>query len=183
MIDIRGLSKAAVLAALYNRAKVQDPEFPAGVAMPMEETTAQLILDVLPTGSLYVDYLYGRVIKVDFSSGTEFDERLYDRDNGHGAAAQAIAKLRRRRAEALDGLSVEELIYVFTVRHEGKLVIDAVTEDNTGRVLQVTAHSADDKHSRHLMIAHNSTPTGYEVDVFRRCLAAVIKDVVFLMEG
>ena len=183
MIDIRGLSKAAVLAALYNRAKVQGPEFPAEMTMPMEETTAQLILDVLPTGSLYVDYLYGRVIKVDLSSDTEFDERLYDRDNGHGAAAQAINRLRRRRAEALRGLSVEELIYVFTVRHEGKLVIDAVTEDDTGSVLQVKASSEDGKSSRRFMLTHNSTPTGYEVDVFRRCLAAVIKDVVFLMEG
>lgn len=183
MIDIRGLSKAAVLAALYNRAKVQGLEFPAEMRMPMAETTAQLILDVLPTGSLYVDYLYGRVIKVDLSSDTEFDERLYDRDNGHGAAAQAIDRLRRSRAAALDGLSVEELIYVFTVRHEGKLVIDAVTEDDTGRVLQVTASSADGKRCCRPMIAHNSTPTGYEVDVFRRCLAAAIKAVVFPKEG
>lgn len=87
------------------------------------------------------------------------------------------------KAEALDGLSVEELIYVFTVRHEGKLVIDAVTEDDTGRVLQVTASSADGKRSFRPMIAHNSTPTGYEVDVFRKCLAAAIKDVVFPKEG
>jgi len=30
------------------------------------------------------------VMKVDFSDDKGFDERLYDRDNGHGAAQRAI---------------------------------------------------------------------------------------------
>ena len=41
----------------------------------------------------YFDYLYGRVLKVDLS-GDEFDERLYERDNGRDSAARAIAFLK-----------------------------------------------------------------------------------------
>ena len=43
---------------------------------------------------LYFDYLFGRVIKVDLS-GNWFDERLYDRDNGIGAAQAAVNSVRR----------------------------------------------------------------------------------------
>ena len=42
----------------------------------------------------YFDYLYGKVLKVDLSSD-EFDERLYDRDCGIGAARRAINSLRK----------------------------------------------------------------------------------------
>lgn len=38
----------------------------------------------------YFDYLKGRVMKVNLSSDNEFDEWLYDRDNGIGAAKEAI---------------------------------------------------------------------------------------------
>ena len=39
------------------------------------------------------DYLHGRVLKVDLS-GDEFDERLYDRDCGAGAAQRAVDSIR-----------------------------------------------------------------------------------------
>lgn len=38
---------------------------------------------------IYFDYLQGRVMKVDLA-GDELDPRLYDRDNGEGAARRAI---------------------------------------------------------------------------------------------
>ena len=41
----------------------------------------------------YFDYLHGRVLKVDLS-GDEFDERLYDRDCGKGAAQRAVDSIR-----------------------------------------------------------------------------------------
>ena len=86
MIDTKGLSRGAVCAALYNASK------PQGLGMlhfdpkPMTELEAELVLAT----SAYVDYLKGRVMKVDFSDDKGFDERLYDRDNGHGAAQRAI---------------------------------------------------------------------------------------------
>lgn len=43
------------------------------------------------TQSSYVDYLEGRVIKVNFIEGAEeLDCTLYDRDNGEGSAEKAI---------------------------------------------------------------------------------------------
>lgn len=90
MIDIKGLSKAAVLAALYNASK------PLGLGMfqfdpaPITEEEASKLLKE----TTYFDYLKGRVMKVDLQSDDSFDERLYDRDNGPGAAQRAVSKLR-----------------------------------------------------------------------------------------
>ena len=100
-IDLRGLDKAAVLAALYNASKPQGLGFlhydPA--LMTVEE--AQAILDekqarlkeINSTGGnwdeIYFDYLKGRVMKVDLL-GDDLRFQLYDRDNGEGAAQRAI---------------------------------------------------------------------------------------------
>ena len=43
----------------------------------------------------YFDYIKGRIMKVDLSSDTKFDEWLYDRDNGAGAAKRALESLRK----------------------------------------------------------------------------------------
>lgn len=45
------------------------------------------------TDSIYFDYLNGKVMKVDLGQD-EFDPRLYDRDNGEGAAQRAIDNLK-----------------------------------------------------------------------------------------
>ena len=94
MINIKGMDKAKVLAALYNHSIVQG----LGVlqARPGDMTVAdarRLIEDGKKRGSLYFDYVYGRVLKVDLSRDNEFDERLYDRDLGDGAAWAAIASI------------------------------------------------------------------------------------------
>jgi hypothetical protein len=44
----------------------------------------------------YIDYFQGRVIKTDLR-GDAIDPRLYDRDNGAGAAERAVATLRRHK--------------------------------------------------------------------------------------
>lgn len=41
----------------------------------------------------YFDYLKGRVMKVSLSSDTEFEEWLYDRDNGQGSAERIRRKV------------------------------------------------------------------------------------------
>jgi hypothetical protein len=41
----------------------------------------------------YIDYLFGRVMKVNLSKDT-FNSRLYDRDNGAGAEQNAIDALK-----------------------------------------------------------------------------------------
>ena len=49
--------------------------------------------ELLPGGERYFDYLKGRVMKIKIG-GKQLDERLYDRDNGPGAAAAALDRVR-----------------------------------------------------------------------------------------
>lgn len=92
-MDICGLNKAVVLAALYNNAK---PQGNAGIffseAKPMSVEEAQSLLD---GGQTYFDYVKGRVMKVALE-GDELDTRLYNRDNGPGAAEKAILEASAR---------------------------------------------------------------------------------------
>ena len=97
MISIKGMNKAEVLKALYDHSHVQGMGYlqavPDGV---VTVSHCQMLLDT--TGYPYFDYLYGRVLKVDLS-GDEFDERLYDRDCGAGAAAYAIKSLNKPKRD------------------------------------------------------------------------------------
>lgn len=95
-IDLTGLNTADVLAALYNASQPLGLGFlnPAS-NRPLTSAQAQQILDDNP--HRYFDYLNGRVMKVDLN-GDHLDPWLYDRDNGTGAAARAIAALRTQYA-------------------------------------------------------------------------------------
>jgi len=88
MIDISKKNKAAILAALYNASQPLGLGFLHFTSKPMTIEQAQTIIDSCGV-DLYCDYLKGRVMKVNLSE-SEFDERLYDRDNGPGAAQRAI---------------------------------------------------------------------------------------------
>ena len=84
-VDIRGLSKAKVLCALYNAAQ------PAGLGVlqydptHMEEDEARQILAQFTA----FDYYKGRPLQFDLS-GDEFEARWYDRHNGGTGTAQRI---------------------------------------------------------------------------------------------
>lgn len=101
MINTKGIKPTAVLAALYNASKPLGRGYIHYNPLPLAENEAkQLMTTKTPTDdvgfrrtSLYFDYLKGRVMKVDLSNPDEFDERLYDRDNGQGAAQRAIDSL------------------------------------------------------------------------------------------
>lgn len=87
MISTTGLSKAAVLAALYNGSQARGMGmFQSKPGEMTEEEARQIIGD---REAPYFDYLYGRVLKVELV-GDSFDERLYDRNLGTGAAQRAI---------------------------------------------------------------------------------------------
>ena len=90
MVDIKGLDKARVLKALYDHSHVQG----LGFMHAAEEgtVTVESCAKLLEKYTQY-DYLHGRVLKVDLS-GDEFDERLYDRDCGKGAAQRAVDSIR-----------------------------------------------------------------------------------------
>lgn len=91
-IDISGLDKAEVLAALFNGGRQQ--------GMGTLDTTGRQSMSIddarqytsATDHAQYYDYLRGRVMKVDLS-GDELDPRLYDRDNGSGAALRALEPL------------------------------------------------------------------------------------------
>lgn len=87
MVDIRGLDKAEVLIALWRASKCQGISFMGYAPLSYGQAYAEILK------RKYFDYLNGKVMKVDLS-GCEFNERLYDRDNGAGAAQRAIDKLR-----------------------------------------------------------------------------------------
>lgn len=90
-MDIRGLDKAEVLAALFNASRQQGMGFfDRRGAQPMTKADAE---KVIAEEGLYFDYLRGRVMKIGLDSD-DIETRLYDRDNGQGAAERAIAPLR-----------------------------------------------------------------------------------------
>ena len=106
MIDIKGFSKARVLASLYNHSHPQGMGFLHFDSKPMTEADAQKMIDemnesakklseeyshIKPLRPLYFDYVKGRVIKVDLNDDA-FDERMYDRDNFPGAAFEAVCE-------------------------------------------------------------------------------------------
>lgn len=86
-MNIKGLSKAKILAALYNNSK------PLGLGMlhsdpkQMTEKEAAELLE----NQTYFDYLKGRVMKIHLDSD-ELDTYLYNRDNGNDAAEKIISK-------------------------------------------------------------------------------------------
>lgn len=100
-ISIKGLTKASVLAALYNRSVVQGMGALHAQSGVMTEQEAQKLLD--NNASQYFDYLKGRVLKLDLSIDPEIEELdtwLYNRDNGVDAAERLIAKLRSESNES-----------------------------------------------------------------------------------
>ena len=86
MIDIKGLDKAKVLAALVNGGR------PLGMGIfsaghLTEQEAAEMLAECK-----YIDYAMGVPIKADFSGDT-FDPWGYDRDHGAGRAARVIRSL------------------------------------------------------------------------------------------
>ena len=95
-MNIKELDKAEVLAALYNASRQQGMGFMnsrGGSQMTVEQARKEI--EANP--SLYFDYLHGRVMKIRLKDD-EMDERLYDRDNGQGAAQRALSHLMQKAA-------------------------------------------------------------------------------------
>ena len=92
-----GLDRYEVLCALYNKSK------PLGLGM-LHFTPGQLSLaeaHELLDGYDYADYVKGRVIKVKLPENAEsFNPYLYDRDNGEGAALNALKEYVKQKESA-----------------------------------------------------------------------------------
>jgi len=113
MVDISGLDKAEVLAALYNGSHQQGAGFlhAAGrTDMTVEQARSIISPNSAPDPRMFpwdarsakelkFDYLHGRVLKIDLSGDT-FRVWGYDRDNGQGAAERIITSLRESKSAA-----------------------------------------------------------------------------------
>lgn len=104
-INIVGIDKAELLAALYNNSRPMGMGFLQARDGIMTKEEAQKAIEVgddssrmfgkreeLGTRHLYFDYLFGRPLKIDISGDT-VRPWGYDRDNGQGAVARIVAKL------------------------------------------------------------------------------------------
>ena len=116
MIDIKGLDKAEVLYTLYHNSHIQGMSF-LGLPQTKEGFTLDRAKELIkergynPEGEnrpccLYFDYVKGHVIKCDITND-EFEERLYDRDCGEGAAAKAIEYVREGKLNEIDVVPCE----------------------------------------------------------------------------
>ena len=91
-MNIEGLDKAEVLAALYNGSRQQGMGFlqtRGAEGMTVEQAREELASNERG----YFDYLHGRVMKISLR-GEELNTALYNRDNGQGAAESIIEDLR-----------------------------------------------------------------------------------------
>lgn len=94
MVSIKGIDKAKVLVALWQHSHAQGLSFLGLRELTLFEAE-EMINDRNKKGiRLYFDYVNGHVIKCDITND-EFDESLYDRDCGSGAAQRAIDSLRK----------------------------------------------------------------------------------------
>lgn len=102
-IDIKGLDKAELLAALVNNATTRGMGFLHDDGKPMTKEEAQRWIaggrqhDTVPAKwpDGYVDYVKGRPIKCNIA-GDYLNPIGYDHDHGQGAAERVVAELRAR---------------------------------------------------------------------------------------
>lgn len=92
-VDITGLTKAEVLAALFNATAPGGMGFLQAVSGP-KVMTIEDAEEILASSMTYFDYVYGRCLKLDLSQDNSFDPWGFDRENGQGAAQKVIDRLR-----------------------------------------------------------------------------------------
>lgn len=93
VIGIDGLSKADVLAILYNLAIAKGDRIKEYDPSSMTPENARRYLE--GHGSeIYIERIKGRALKVDLTSDLSFDATSYDIENGNGAADIAVSSLR-----------------------------------------------------------------------------------------
>jgi hypothetical protein len=118
-IDTSGLSRGAVLAALYNAAAPVGMGFLQYDKEPMAEAEANEIIaeEEARTGeAASFDYLKGRPMKITIREGS-IDPRWYDRDQGGPGTAARIIELLREEGDTNHPL--------FKAIHQGKVIASA----------------------------------------------------------
>jgi hypothetical protein len=134
-VPIGGLSKPAVLAALYNAA------IPIGNGVYqynrelMTEQTARL--EFVSSDRFDFDYVQGRRLKVDLA-GDWLNPKRYDEGYGHGTAARVIAAL-RFEGPTSNSILLEHHIGLVTEAAHHDIMVETSQEDpgltSAGRAL------------------------------------------------
>ena len=153
MVNIKGLDKAEVLLELYNNSHQQG----LGMLQPAKKLTIEDARNLLEE-TTYFDYLFGKVMKVDLSSDEEFEERLYDLDNGEGKAQSVIDRIRKRNEvveekeetktdnlwNEINGRREEnqEVINKITLLDYAKIYIENPSEENFNKLKEELAKSS-----------------------------------------
>jgi hypothetical protein len=99
IVNIAGLNKAEVLAALYNASRPQGMGFLHYDPKPMTMEEAEELIEHCGPDRLSFDYLKGRVMKINLSED-EVNTFYYNRDNGENAAENVIEILRAGKGTA-----------------------------------------------------------------------------------
>ena len=102
-IDIKGLDKVEVLRALYMGTRPLGlgilHDRPTGLTR--EEAKAAIEACARPDGSVRLDYVAGRPIKVTFLGDTIDSPARFDRDAGAGACQAAVDAVRSGAVSAV----------------------------------------------------------------------------------
>lgn len=108
MISYEGIDEAELIHGLYHGTGQLAVDTPAGLIdilhggskvtlRAVQEDLAEGVVHAFDDAMMHIDYYRGRPLKVRLDLRLQnFDERLYDRDAGEGAAARVIAALRAR---------------------------------------------------------------------------------------
>lgn len=104
MISYKGIDEATLIHGLYHGTGSLGLDTPAGL-IDLMHGGARVTVDAVrqeigkpdARGRMYFDYYRGRPLKVNLDTiGKEFDERLYDRDAGEGAAQRVVDALKAK---------------------------------------------------------------------------------------
>lgn len=88
-MNIKGINKAKILAALFNHSRPQGMGLFSSLARGSHDMSEEEAQGFLDAGQTYFDYVHGRILKIDLE-GDELSTRLYNRDLGDGAAEYAL---------------------------------------------------------------------------------------------
>lgn len=147
-VNIEGLSKAAVLAVLWNNSAPGGMGFLQAQHGP-DVMTEEIAEQLLETGSLdpgssrittNFDYLFGRPMKLDLSDDEMLDPQWYDRDNGGpGTAQKLIEHLRETGSVTSPEIEDAAKVRAELNAHEAMEHVNTLSSmDDSGRITVFT---------------------------------------------
>ncbi len=94
-VDASGIPPEVLLHSLYINSKVQGMGAISNMLEPPPSTLESFRNQIESSRNKYVDYMNGKVIKVNFTNMTAIDSFLYDRDNIVYENGKQVSKLEK----------------------------------------------------------------------------------------